>query len=124
MLTPVIHAGVARTLLARRSLLAGGRNVREEVKDLSQDVFLALFADDARVLRSWQPERGLSLENFVGLVAERLAVSILRSQRRSPWSSDPTLDATLDAFGTAATAEREAVSRDTLARPLDRLTEE
>ena len=72
MLTPVIHAGVARTLLARRSLLAGGRDLRQEVEDLSQDVFLALFARDGRVLRSWQPELGLSLANFVELVAQRL----------------------------------------------------
>jgi len=98
--------------------------VRQEVEDLTQEVFLALFADGARVLRSWRPDRGLSLENFIGLVAERLAVSILRSPRRSPWSGDPTLDETLDAFGTDPSAEREAVSRDTLARLLDRLTEE
>jgi RNA polymerase sigma-70 factor (ECF subfamily) len=122
--TPIVQARVARKLLSFRDRSAAGRDVRQEVEDLTQEVFLALFADGARVLRSWQPERGLSLENFVGLVAERLAVSILRSQRRSPWGSDPTLDETLDAFGTAATAEREAVSRDTLARLLDRLTEE
>jgi len=123
-LTPVVQARVARKLLSFRDRSAAGRDVRQEVEDLAQEVFLALFADGARVLRSWQPERGLSLENFVGLVAERLAVSILRSHRRSPWSGDPTLDETLDAYGAAPTAEREAVSRDTLARLLDRLTEE
>jgi len=123
-MTPIVQARVARKLLSFRDRSAAGRDVRQEVEDLTQEVFLALFADGARVLRSWQPERGLSLENFVGLVAERLAVSILRNQRRSPWSSDPTLDETLDAFGTAPSAEREAVSRDTLARLLDRLTEE
>ena len=123
-MTPIVQARVARKLLSFRDRSAAGRDVRQEVEDLTQEVFLALFANGARVLRSWQPERGLSLENFVGLVAERLAVSILRNQRRSPWSSDPTLDETLDAFGTAPSAEREAVSRDTLARLLDRLTEE
>jgi len=123
-MTPIVQARVARKLLAYRDRAAGGRDVRQEVEDLTQEVFLALFADGARVLRSWRPERGLSLENFVGLVAERQAVSILRSQRRSPWSSDPTLDETLDAFGSDAVAEREAVSRDTLSRLLDRLTEE
>src|SRR4051812_48339802 len=77
-LTPVVQARVARTLLARRSLLAGGRSVREEVEDLSQEIFLALFDRNARVLRSWEPERGLSLLNFVGLVAERQVLSFLR----------------------------------------------
>jgi RNA polymerase sigma-70 factor (ECF subfamily) len=95
VLTPVIQARVARTLLARRHRLAGGRDVRQEVEDLSQDVFLTLFSRDARVLRDWQPGRGLSLESFVGLVAERQVLSFLCSgraemsgnvpQARSPW---------------------------------------
>jgi DNA-directed RNA polymerase specialized sigma24 family protein len=81
VLTPVIQARVARTLLARRHRLACGRDVRQEVEDLSQDVFLTLFSRDSRVLRDWQPERGLSLESFVGLVAERQVLSFLRSGR-------------------------------------------
>ena len=84
LLTPVIQARVARTLLAHRSRLAGGRDVRQEVEDLSQDVFLALFDRDGHVLRSWEPERGLSLENFVGLVAERQVLSFLRSAGAIP----------------------------------------
>jgi len=59
---------VGRKLLFYRNRSAAGRDVRQEVADLIQEVFMALFADDARVLRSWQPERGLSLDNFVGLV--------------------------------------------------------
>src|SRR5881227_559933 len=84
VLTPVIHARVARTLLAHRSLLASGRDLRQEVEDQSQEVFLALFRRDARSLRSWQAERGLSLENFVGLMAERRVKSFLRSGRQNP----------------------------------------
>jgi RNA polymerase sigma-70 factor (ECF subfamily) len=65
------------------------------VEDLSQEVFLTLFSRDAHVLRSWQAERGSSLESFVGLVAERQVLSFLRgggaemsgnaSQARNPW---------------------------------------
>jgi DNA-directed RNA polymerase specialized sigma24 family protein len=84
-LTPVVQARVARTLLARRASRAGGRNLRHEVEDLSQEIFLALFASGGRVLRSWRAERGLSLESFVGLVSERHVVSFLRSGRRNPW---------------------------------------
>lgn len=80
-LVPVINARVARTL-TRRSLLVSGRDLRQEVEDQSQEVFLALFSRDAHILRSWQAERGLSLENFVGLVAERQMLSFLRSGRR------------------------------------------
>lgn len=87
LLTPVIQARVARVLV-RRPL--AGRDMRQEVLDLVQEVFVVLFADDGRILRAWDPERGASLRNFVGLVAEREVVSILRSGRRSPFTEDPT----------------------------------
>lgn len=96
VLTPVIKARVARTLYARRWGPGGGRNVYEEVEDLSQDVFLALFVEDGRVLRRWQVERGLSLENFVGLVAERYTLSYLRSGRRNHRLEEPTEDDDFD----------------------------
>jgi RNA polymerase sigma factor (sigma-70 family) len=94
-LTPVIQARVARTLLRRRA--AGrGREIRQEIEDLTQEVFVALFEHDGRILRAWDPDKGLSLQNFAGLVAERQVASILRSGRRSPWTEDPTLGEELD----------------------------
>jgi RNA polymerase sigma factor (sigma-70 family) len=125
VLTPVIQARVARTLLARRFRLAGGRAVRQEVEDLSQDVFLALFSRDAHVLRSWQAERGLSLENFVGLVAERQVLSFLRSGRRNPRQEDPSFTAEdLEPETPERGPEEIAASRELLALLLDRLREE
>lgn len=88
-LTPVVRARVARVLL-RRSGAAQGRDVRQELDDLTQDVFVALFEQKGKVLQSWSPDGGLSLANFVGLVAERRTHSTLRSRRQSPWSEDPT----------------------------------
>jgi len=123
-LTPVVQARVARTLLARRSLLAGGRSVRQEVEDLSQEVFLALFARNGRVLRSWESGRGLSLPNFVGLVAERQVLSFLRSGRRNPWKEEPSFaDDELDAEAPDSGPEEIAVSREHLSLLLDRLRE-
>ena len=98
--------------------------MRQEVEDLTQEVFLALFAEDARVLRGWSAEPGLSLANFVGLVAERQALSILRSRRRSPWSDDPGIEEELEVDAGAVDQEREVVSRDMLDRLLDRLATE
>jgi RNA polymerase sigma-70 factor (ECF subfamily) len=125
VLTPVIQARVARTLLARRSFLAPGRSVRQEVEDLSQEVFLALFARDAHVLRSWQAERGLSLENFAGLVAERQVLSFLRSGRKNPrreaaWEEDEGPEPAAPDRG----PEEIAAGREHLSRLLDRLREE
>lgn len=88
--TPVVQARVARAL--RATAAADKRDPREEVADLTQDVFVALFTEDAKVLRSWREDGGLSLRNFVGLVAERRVASILRSKRRSPYHERPTDD--------------------------------
>lgn len=117
-MAPVVQARVARALLRRRSGV--GREVRQEVLDLSQEVFAALFQDGARVLRSWDPARGLSLANFVGLVAEREVASILRSGTRSPYSGDETLtDAPLEPIAAPATIEADLASRQLLERLFD-----
>lgn len=122
-LTPVVQARVARTLLARRWGPAGGRSLRQDVEDLSQDLFLSLFAGDARVLRRWEPDRGLSLGGYVGLVAERLVVSFLRSGKRNPWKEEPATDAELDVDTAAADPEELAASREQLRLLLRRLRE-
>jgi DNA-directed RNA polymerase specialized sigma24 family protein len=125
MLTPVIQARVARTLLAHRSLLANGRDLRQEIEEQSQNVFLALFQQDAKDLRSWQSGRGLSLKNFVGLIAERKVLSFLRSNRRNPRKEDSSL--TEDELDTAAPdsdPEEVTASRELLSCLLDRLREE
>ncbi|HEV8240462.1 MAG TPA: hypothetical protein VGS57_13920 [Thermoanaerobaculia bacterium] len=96
VLTPVVQARAARTLLTRRPGGAAGRDVRQGVEDLSQEIFMLLFANGGRVLRSWQAERGLSLENFVGLVSERYTLSFLRSGRRNAWKEEPSATEALD----------------------------
>lgn len=126
-LTPVIQSRVARGLLRWRTGAASGRDVRQEVEDLTQEIFLELFADDGKVLRSWQPERGLALANFVGLVAERQTASVLRSGRRSPWKEDPTLAEDLDGLHGAADEsgpEEITASREQLRYLWRRLSEE
>ena len=125
LLTPVIQVRVARTLRDYRSLLAGGRDLRQEVEDLTQEVFLELFRRDAHVLRSWQAERGLSLENFVGLMAERRVISFLRSGRRNPRQEAPSLaEEELDVESPDSDPEEVTASREQLALLLDRLREE
>jgi DNA-directed RNA polymerase specialized sigma24 family protein len=120
-MTPIVQARVARVLL-RRASAGRGRDVRQELFDLAQEVFAALFADGGRLLRLWSPDRGLSLANFVGLLAEREAISILRSGRRSPWTEDPTEETGLDAAaGHAEGAEGRLAAREFLERILDLL---
>lgn len=123
-LTPVIQSRVARGLLLRRTGKASGRNIRQEVEDLTQEIFLALFADGGKALRSWQPERGLSLLNFVGLVAERQTASILRSGKRSPWKEESPFPEDLNQAAPERGPEEITASREQLKLLLHRLTEE
>lgn len=89
--TPVIQREVALALLRYSSASARKRNPRQEVEDITQEVFVALMENDGRVLRAWDPARGRTLRSFIGLVARREVASILRSGKRNPWTEDPTL---------------------------------
>ncbi|HLL52268.1 MAG TPA: hypothetical protein VK447_01895 [Myxococcaceae bacterium] len=123
VLTPVVQSRVARALL-RRATAAAGRSIRQEVEDLTQEVFAALFAENGRALRAWDPTRGLSLINFAGYVAERQVASILRTARRSPWTEDPTLAEEMDRPADAPDLELRLASRQALLALLDRLRQE
>jgi len=98
-LSPVVQARVAS------ALFRCGRASRQEIEDLTQEILMDLFTGESRVLASWEPERGLSLASFVGLVAQRQVFSLLRSRRRSPFSQEPTDPSVLDASVTAARTE-------------------
>jgi RNA polymerase sigma factor (sigma-70 family) len=86
-LTPVIQSRVARGVLQHSS-----RDVRQDVQDFCQDVFMHLFADNGHVLRRFDARRGLSLPNYVGMIAQRRGVSALRSSRYNAWREDTEFD--------------------------------
>jgi RNA polymerase sigma-70 factor (ECF subfamily) len=116
-LAPVIQARVAKVLLRG----AGGRGIRPDVEDLTQEIFASLFDDAGKILRAWQPERGLSLRNFVGLVATRQATSIVRSGRTNPWRDDPATPEELHPHLPAQVSpEAQVVSRDLLREVAER----
>ncbi len=118
-LTPVIQMRASRALGRRGG--AHGRDARQELADLTQDVLLLLFRDDARILRAWEPARGLSFLNYVGLVAEREVGHIARSGRRSPWALDPAEDSELEAAGSRDLFDRlhERLERELHPRAMD-----
>lgn len=70
-LMPVLCASVRRALRAER----GGIGNVEDAYDLSQDIWLHLVADGGRRLRAYDPARGISLESYVAILAEREVVS-------------------------------------------------
>ena len=102
-LTPVIQARISRRLLRDRSSRPT-TDAREYLADLTQEVFLSLFKNGGEVLRRWDPERGASLENFVGLVAERKAISEVRRIQGKP---EQEIDDNLEPLDASPQAEPE-----------------
>ncbi|MCH9687217.1 MAG: sigma-70 family RNA polymerase sigma factor [Deltaproteobacteria bacterium] len=87
-LRPAIQAELAHLLVQYKP--GRGRSARQELADLVQDVFVALWAHEGKLLQRWEPERGRALESYVRLVARSRALDILRSRKRMPWQEEPT----------------------------------
>jgi len=85
-LLDAIQREVAISLL--RPAARHGRDPRQEVQDLVQGALIALFENDARELRRWDPDRGRSLESFVRLVARRRVSRLLSQRRGNPWGDE------------------------------------
>ena len=108
-LTPVVQARVSRALL-RNSDRFRATDAREILKDLTQEVFASLFDKDGATLRRWDPQRGASLENFVGFVTERRVISALRRPADPATAEDDgpeAIDPSPEASPERRTASRE-----------------
>jgi hypothetical protein len=68
VLVPVVQARVARAMVRSAVAHKQGRDLRQDMADFMQEVFVALFADRAKALRSWDPTRGCSLRKLCGPV--------------------------------------------------------
>lgn len=88
-LTPTMRARARRLVARQRS-----GPLTLDLSDLCQIGWLALFEDDARRLRLWDPARGAGLKSYVGLVVHRVMVQALfretaawrwRAPDASPW---------------------------------------
>lgn len=67
-LMPVLQARVRRRLRSRPDRRLGSF----DEQDLVQEIWLSLVKDGAAQLARWDPERGATLEGYVGMVAERV----------------------------------------------------
>lgn len=111
-LTPAIQWSVAKMLRRWRTGTAAGRDLRQEVEDMVQEVFVELFERDGRTLRRWDPGR-LPLDGFVSYVARIRTAEVLRS-RRSPWRERPSPADELPIADVHRTPEQDTLSRDQL----------
>jgi len=61
------------TIVGRIRLHLGANVVAgRDRDDIAQDVWLTLMRDDGRLLLEWDPERGRTLEGYVGLLTRRV----------------------------------------------------
>lgn len=84
--------GVLPSLAARELLPWSGyyrRSPAALCEDVVQDVMLKLFAERGRVLRAWNPERGLSLRGFLRRVVRYHVLQMFRSSVKNPWRDLP-----------------------------------
>jgi RNA polymerase sigma factor (sigma-70 family) len=125
LVLPVVRARAVWALRRRANAERRGRDANQEGEDLTQDVLGSLFADKGRILRAWDSKRGLSLKNYVGLVAARQVSSILRTGRRSPWSEEPSPDSELAGMADSVPPiEISLAARELFDRLFERLHEE
>ena len=116
-LIPVVRA---RT---RRVLDRQGRS-RDGVDDLAQDVWLWLIDRDGRALRGYDPERGKTLEGYVGLLTERQVLDRLRvagAQKRGAGITHADVDDT--PIAAIEDPETRAIAQDLAARLGEHLQE-
>ncbi len=119
LLAPVVQVRVTRELRRRGPVAT---DPRQEVEDLTQEIFARLFADDGRLLRTWDPAKGLSLKNFVGLIAQRQAADFMKSGRRNRFRDDPLELEDIEARGEPVPdVGPEVASREELSIVLSRL---
>jgi RNA polymerase sigma factor (sigma-70 family) len=121
---PVVRVRVSRTLYRYRRH-ARRRDLAQDAEDLAQEVFVELFRNGGGALRTWDPERGLSLVGFVRLIADRTAGAILSSRARTPWRDVPTDPTDLsDSAPAHGRTEERVMTRDLAARVYEALTVE
>jgi RNA polymerase sigma factor (sigma-70 family) len=73
---PAVHTAISRYLALR------GRGRLDLADDLTHEVFLALFHDGGRRLRHFEGRNGCSFGGWLRVVAVRLAIDVLRRERR------------------------------------------
>jgi RNA polymerase sigma factor (sigma-70 family) len=81
---PTVRAAIARFLAMR------ARARMDLVDDLTQEVFVALWRDDGRRLKSFQGRDGCSFAGWLRVVAVRTAIDALRRDRRTLSLDDDT----------------------------------
>ena len=118
-LAPMVQAEVA--LMMTRYGAMRSRDGRQEIRDLTQEVFVVLFKDDAKTLRAWNPDAGRKLGSFVRMVAKRRLLSLMRTQSKNPWPDEPTDYSVVEHASSTPGVEPSVQGREELSSLMERL---
>lgn len=116
---PAVQTEVALAL--GRWGVARTRDPAQDGRDLLQDVFMWLLANDGAVLRRWDPTRGLGFAAFVGFVGRRHIIDRLRSRGANTRERSEPPDVLESHAGTVPPPEPQIAARRRLDRLLDEL---
>jgi RNA polymerase sigma factor (sigma-70 family) len=122
-LTPTIERAVGA--IVSRSPYGRSGDAHQETRDLTQEVLLMLFRERGRVLRRWNPQRGVPLSRYAAMIARRRTIAHLRacsSRRLLALPSDVAGNSL--SVDRAPSPEQRAVERQELVRVLERLRAE
>lgn len=109
-LTPLFLYRIGRVLFRK------GVRSRNVIEDVCQDTFVALLVNDGHLLRAWDPLRGMSFENYSGLIAKRIALNYVRQMKGRAFDNDGNYGHLEPAADSSRTPERLAMSRQVLER--------
>jgi hypothetical protein len=121
----IVRARAVRVLARHKAFRPRYRERDPDVEDMVQEVLTFMLTKYGCRFHQWDSTRGLSLPNFVGLVAERELTKILRSPRRRPWEIRDQVDlAAADIVIRGTDPESAAAERESLRLLLGRLKRE
>jgi hypothetical protein len=115
-LGPVIQAHVACALWKSRG---PELPLREDVNERAHQVFAGLFAGGARLLREWEPERGVSLRGFVVFASKLVGAVDPDDELLERYALGEVTPSDRRELERRASSDRDFADRVELYRPLD-----
>jgi RNA polymerase sigma factor (sigma-70 family) len=107
------HDCVRRTVAAVLGRQNGNKDVQWMIDDITHDVFVSLFENDGKKLRTFQAKNGCSLKTWLCTVAARRTINELRREALRDTVQDS--DARLSHFPDTRCADKDLLNSETAA---------
>ena len=122
-LTPVIQLAVVH-ILKRCTQSYQHNHIHLEVTDYCQEIFILIFKNNSKILRDWNPDKGMNLKSYISLITKRRVISSLRNIKFTQSLDDDTIDTNIDSFLKTPDEESQFINRHLLYRIIKSLKNE